>query len=544
MEVRCYKITMKKILVLITVITSIFLFEGVIKCSIDVQPYPLLSYSASVKANAMGNSYNSLVWDVFNTMLNPAINGVIDRKNVGIASSLLYENTVLNCVSYVHPTLEKGNFSAGIIYLGSYGAKQTDEFNRYTGSEFSYNNILSVIGWGKEILLRKLYVGGNIKFLFDSIESYTRSGFTTSIGGIYKLNNNIFFASNINNLLSINLSESKDNFLVGFNLGFGIKPLENLGLGIGLGKNKNSNSILDTYSFGLEYTGIKFLSIRAGKNNLETTFGFGINYKKLDFSYATVFQNYLGFSHRIAVDYKFGKTLEEIWAERMKTLPGAEELELVEAKLKTEEEKKRYFQSLFEEAVKNYTTGNYKQALANFNKAKEIYPDATDIDIYIEKIKLVSSFYPSITAKDKISKLLIRGINFFVKGDNLSAVKVINYASSLAPQDTNIARLLSTIEEKTGVRAEKIESPAGTTIVDKLHNESLIAFRKRDYATAVKLCEEILLLEPEDVLAYKRLGSAFYAMGEKEKAIQMWEQALKLDPKDDKLRRMLETIKK
>jgi tetratricopeptide (TPR) repeat protein len=199
---------------------------------------------------------------------------------------------------------------------------------------------------------------------------------------------------------------------------------------------------------------------------------------------------------------------------------------------------------LFEEAVKNYTTGNYKQALANLNKAKEIYPDATDIDIYIEKIKLVSSFYPSITPKDKISKLLIRGINFFVKGDNLSAVKVINYASSLAPQDTNIVRLLSTIEEKTGARAEKIESPAGTTIVDKLHNESLIAFRKRDYATAVKLCEEILLLEPEDVLAYKRLGSAFYAMGEKDKAIQMWKQALKLDPKDEKLRQLIETIKK
>jgi tetratricopeptide (TPR) repeat protein len=529
---------MKKFLII-----TFFLFTT-INVLANVQPYPLLSYSVSVKANAMGNSYNSLVWDVFSTVLNPAVNGVIDRKNVGIASSLLYENTVLSCISYLHPTLDKGNFAVSIVYLGSYGAKQTDEYNRYTRSEFGYTNILSVIGWGKEILLRKLYIGGNIKFLSDNIDGYFRSCFTTSIGGIYKLNNNMFFASNINNLLSLSFAETKDILLVGFNFGFGIKPFENLSLGLDVGKNKDTGNIFDTYSFGLEYTGIKPLSLRAGRNNLETTFGFGVNYKNLELNYATVFQNYLGFSHRIAVDYKFGKTLEEIWAERMKTLPGAEELELVEAKLKTEEEKKRYFQSLFEEAVKNYTTGNYKQALANFNKAKEIYPDATDIDIYIEKIKLVSSFYPSITLKDKISKLLIRGINFFVKGDNLSAVKVINYASSLAPQDTNIARLLSTIEEKTGVRAEKIESPAGTTIVDKLHNESLIAFRKRDYATAVKLCEEILLLEPEDVLAYKRLGSAFYAMGEKDKAIQMWEQALKLDPKDEKLRQLVKTIKK
>jgi tetratricopeptide (TPR) repeat protein len=529
---------MKKFLV----ITN-FLFTT-INILANVQPYPLLSYPVSVKANAMGNSYNSLVWDVFSTVLNPAVNGVLDRKNVGIASSLLYEDTVLSCVSYLHPTLDKGNFSASIIYLGSYGAKQIDEFNRYTGSEFSYNNILSVIGWGKEILLRKLYVGGNIKFLFDSIGSYTRSGFTTSIGGIYKFNNNMFFASNINNLLNINLSETNDVVLLGFDLGFGIKPFENLSLGIDIGKDKNAENVIDKYSFGIEYTGIKLVSIRAGKNNLETTFGFGFNYRNLEFNYATVFQNYLGFSHRVAVDFKFGKTLEELWAEKMKTLPATEELELVEAKLKTEEEKKKYFQSLFEEAVKNYTSGNYKQALASLNKAKEVLPEATDVDIYIERIKLVSSLYPSITVKDKVSRLLVRGITFFIKGDNLSAVKVINYASSLAPQDSDIARLLSTIEEKTGVRAEKIESPVGTTIVDKLHNESLIAFRKRDYATVVKLCEEILLLEPEDVLAYKRIGSAFYAMGEKNKAVQMWEQALKLDPRDEKLRRIVETIKK
>ncbi len=528
---------MKKILIITFLLIKINILA-------NVQPYPLLSYSVSVKANALGNSYNSLVWDVFNTVLNPAINGVLDRKNVGVSSSLLYENTIIGCIAYFHPTLEKGNFSLNIIYLDSYGAKRTDEFNRYLDSEFSYTNILSVIGWGKEILLRKLYVGGNIKFLSDNIGNYSRNCFTTSLGVIYKMTNSIFFASNLNNLLNINLSDTEDVILIGINFGLGIKLFENLSLGLDIGKNRNNSNVFDTYSFGLEYTAMNLLSLRVGRSNLENTFGFGINYKNLEFNYATVIQNYLGISHRVAVDFKFGKTLEELWAEKIKALPGTEELEIIETKLKTEEEKKKYFQTLFEEAVKNYTTGNYKQALTNLNKAKEIMPEAIDLDIYIERIKLVSSLYPVITARDKVSRLLVRGITFFIKGDNLSAVKVINYALNLAPDDSNIMRLLSTIEEKTGIRAEKIESPAGTTIVDKLHNESLIAFRKRDYATVVKLCEEILLLEPEDVLAYKRLGSAFYAMGERDKAIQMWEQALKLNPKDDKLRKLIDTIKK
>lgn len=508
------------------------------------QPYPLLYYSPSAKTNAMGSCYNSLSWDVFNTVLNPAISAVLDRKNIGVATALLYENTMLSYIGFLYPTLMQGNFSANVVYLGSYGAKETDEYNRYTGKEFSYTNVISAIGWGKEILLKKIYVGTNIKFLIDSISGYNRSCVTTSLGGIFKLRDNIYIASNINNLLNLNLTDTEDKIPVGINLGFGIKPFEKLKLGVDLGRNKDVSGIFDTYSFGIEWNVLQPVFLRAGRNNLETTFGFGVNYKNLSLDYAIILQEYLGSSHRISLDFKFGKSLEEIWAEKIKELPATEELEVVEAKLKTEEERKKYFQTLFDEAVRYYSNGNYKQSLATFEKAKEVYPDATDVDIYIERIKLISSLYSVISSKDKISRLLVRGINFYINGDNISAVKVINYAASLAPEDKTILRLLTTLEEKTGVRAEKIESPAGMTIVDKLHNESLVAFRKRDYATVVKICEEILLLEPEDVLAYKRLGSAFFAMGERNKAVQMWEQALRLNPRDDKLRQMINILRK
>ncbi len=526
------------ILALICIIPFVKIF------SLETQPLPLLSYPLSTKANAMGNSYNSLAWDVFNSFLNPAINGVLDRKNLGFTTALLYEGTFISCIGYIHPTLNYGNFSTNIVYLGNFGAKETDEYNRFTGNEFSYTNIISGISWGKEVIVKKLYIGGNFKFIVDSISnSYSRSFFTTVLGGIYRLGN-IYIASNINNLLSINLNYTEDRLPVGFNCGFGIKPFEKISVGVDFGRNKNISTIIDTYSFGLEWNVLKILSIRAGKNNLETSFGFGLIFKNLSFDYAAVIQEYLGVSHRVSLDFKFGKSLEEIWAEKLKSLPTEEEIDVIEAKLKTEEERRRYFQSLFEDAIKNYSNGNYKLSLSMLNKAKEVYPNATDIDIYIDKIKLITSIYSEIIPKDKVTRLLVRGISFFINGDNTSAVKVINYASSLSPEDKTILRLLNLIEEKTGIRAEKIESPAGTTIVDKLHNESLIAFRKRDYAQVVKLCEEILLLEPEDILAYKRLGSALYAMGEKEKAISMWQQALRLNPQDEKLRKLIESIKK
>lgn len=535
MKMMKYKVLFNEILAICVVTNLLFSSSEVL---------PLLSYPLSAKANAMGNTYNSSSWDVFNTILNPAINGVLEKKNVGIATSFLYENTILSYVGYLHPTLTHGNFAINLTYLTSYAAKETDEYNRYTGREFSYTNTVLGIGWGKELILRKVYIGSNVKFVMDNLSSYTRNFLTTTLGGIYKPFNNIYLASNVNNLLNIALNHTEDKLPLSVSIGIGIKPFEKLNFGIDFGRNRSIDNLFNSYAFGIEWLVARQVSIRAGKNNLETSFGFGVNIKNLNLDYAAVLQEYLGVSHKISLDFKFGKSLEEIWAEQMKTVPPSEELEIIEAKLQTEEERKKYFQQLFEDAVKNYNTGHYQQSLANLTKAKEIYPDATDVDIYIERVKLITSLYSVIVNKDKVSRLLIRGINFFINGDNVSAVKVINYASSLAPEDKTILRLLTKIEEKTGVRAEKVESPAGTTLVDKLHNESLISFRKRDYAQVVKICEEILLLEPEDVLAYKRLGSAFYAMGEKDKAIQMWEQALRLNPKDDKLRRMVEDVRK
>lgn len=504
----------------------------------------ILSYPVGAKINAMGNTYNSLGFDIFSASLNPSVIGIIDRKNIGLTTAILYESTILNFIGFVIPTLDFGNFALNTLYLNSFAAKQTDEYNRFTGREFSYSNLLTSIGWGREFIVRKFYIGGNMKFLLESIDTHYRSFLTTGLGVVYKFTQNIDLAANVSNVLNLKLANTDDSLPIDINLGIGIKPFERLSLGVDLNKSILKNNLLDRYSFGISWTPHKMFSIRAGKNNIETSLGFGITFKNINVDYAAVLQEYLGISHRISLDYRFGKTLEEIWAERIKGLPATEELEIVEAKLKTEDEKLRYFQSLFNEAVKNYTSGNYRQALNNLNKAKEILPEATDVNIYIDRISLVVPLYPTINPTDKISNLLIRGIGYYIKGDNVSAVKVINYALSLSPDDILISRLLTKIEEKTGVRAEKIESAAGTTIVDKLHSESLIAFRKRDYALAIKLCEDILLLEPEDVLAYKRLGSAFYALGQKEKAIQMWQQALRLDPRDEKLKSMLENLRR
>ncbi len=509
---------------------------------VAVETTSILNYPLGARVNAMGNTYAGLSADVFSSYLNSGLLGMINRKEVGFATAILYENTIMNYFGYVHPTVDYGNFAVGVSHLTSWGAKETNEYNQFTGNEFSFNSVLFNFCWGREII-RKFYTGGNAKFVSNSLYTYSQNFFTTNIGIIYLVSSAITLGANFNNLFTLTLSDTEDKLPLGVNFGLGIKPFETFILGIDVGKRKTGSSLLDTYSFGLETSIWKMFNLRAGRNNLETTLGFGVIYKNINFDYALVLQDYLGSTHRISLDFKFGKTLEELWAEKIKGMPTAEDIEIVEAKLQTEEEKKKYFQTLLEEGIRDATRGYIKQALSKFTKAKEVLPEATDVDIYIDRVSLVASFYTTIPAQGDINSKILRGVRYFINGDNVNSVKLLSYALSKSPENRTLARLLTKIEEKTGIRAEKIELPSGRTIVDQKHNEALIAFRKKDYARVVALCDEILFLEPEDAEAYKKLGSAFYAMGEKEKAIKMWEQALSLDKKDTRLAEFIKRVK-
>ena len=52
----------------------------------------------------------------------------------------------------------------------------------------------------------------------------------------------------------------------------------------------------------------------------------------------------------------------------------------------------------------------------------------------------------------------------------------------------------------------------------------------------------MLIVDPGNAAAYKRLGSAFYAMGNQRRAVEAWEESLKRDPSDRDLRDFLNNM--
>ena len=62
------------------------------------------------------------------------------------------------------------------------------------------------------------------------------------------------------------------------------------------------------------------------------------------------------------------------------------------------------------------------------------------------------------------------------------------------------------------------------------------------YDRAIVTLNEILALEPRDVLALKRLGSAYFSLGQKKRAKESWERALVLQPNDATLKKFIARV--
>ena len=56
--------------------------------------------------------------------------------------------------------------------------------------------------------------------------------------------------------------------------------------------------------------------------------------------------------------------------------------------------------------------------------------------------------------------------------------------------------------------------------------------------------QEVLLLDPDNVIAYKRMGSAYKEMGLMDRALECWKKALSLDPADEFTRSLVAQFEK
>ncbi len=491
----------------------------------------------------MGDAAVATTTDVYAPYWNPGALGKVEQKEIGAFHAMLWEETSFSFLSYVQPSL-KGTLGASFIRLYSGGAEKRDINNVKQGS-FADQQMALAAAYGMQVY-EKLYWGFGGKYVNASIDTYSRNNLTFDSGLYYQANDRLSLGMNLQNIIAATMGDTDDKLPVTVRVGSGYEILDDnkLLLAVDMGRKFNDGKASDFYCLGLESRISKLLSLRLGRNKEELTAGFGLGLHPYALDYAMAVHD-LGPSHRVSFNYKFGMTIAEIRKklEKPAVVEIAEIAEPVRKEDSAEEvARKEKLQEKFREAYRSaidlYKRGMYTQSLDKFTLAQKLDPTDPDIPIYIERLNLIVPIVPQNITAGKTSELLRRGITYFIEGNGDGSVKTVAYALSTEPDNFTIARLLTRVEEKTGIKAEYTKPASGMSVVDLKLYESLIAFRQKDYAKVIDLCEEVLVLEPRNDMAFKRLGSAFFALGEKAKAVMSWKRALEIKP-DATLRRLI-----
>lgn len=490
------------------------------------RPGAFMSWGAGARHLALGGAGTAVGdADAFSPYYNSASLGFIEQKEIGTLQAVLWEETAYSYLSYVHPMLDRGAIGFDVIRLYSGGAVKTDENNRVTG-DFAGQQIAVGIGYGKAVT-EKLSVGLRGRVHNNTLDTVSASGVAMDVGAAYRLTPLADAGLSFANVISVIAGDTSDTMPVVAKIGGGYRVFgERLRLAMDYGATLGDGSSVGSYAVGIESRLNKYFALRLGKNREEMTGGFGLGFGGFNLDYAMA-THYLGLSHRASFNFRFGRSTAELRELARKASAAAKLIESSEITSAAPEDEQRImaFQENYQSAINMYKRGLFTIALDRFKNAGNIDPTDPDVPLYVERLNLITPIVPQNMSTDKVSELMRRGIVYFVEGHGQSSVKTLAYALSLEPDNFTMMRLLGRVEEKTGYRVDRSQPASGLTLVDKMQYEGLIAFKRKDYAETIKLCEEILLLEPDNALALKRMGSAFYALGEKDKAKKMWERS-------------------
>jgi tetratricopeptide (TPR) repeat protein len=546
----------------------------------------------SARAVGMSNAFTAVADDVYAVHYNPAGLATLGRPEfatsyskllTGLSDSSNIQNSFL---AYQRP-LKAGKWgNAGLAW----NYFTLDNLYRESSLYMSYGRALM-----EETQPGKLFVGGSLKFLNRSLGSNSQAnnavGPTGIVGGVdpvlqsasksnmdidwgvlYRVKPRWTAGLMVQHFLQPNIAFSpNDTDTLGRNIKLGGSyktPFMTLATDIGFIKAPNGSTDKQV-AFAAE----KWLptlihgafavrgSLAAGSRSYRQL-GMGLSYRihrlQFDYGFAIPLGGLAGTtgSHRLGLTFRFGRasageqpTLAEAITENLTDLA---QVGTPEFKYQMEDLalfKRTAIDELLRQAKVDVSAGRFGDALEKLDQASSLKPGDPRIEGSRERLKVISSVYPQLTeySTDPAQAALYEGSLDFLIGKTRDAIKKIAYGQSLAPSSEKPEALLEAVEKHSGVaRASAPITPSQRTApaagAEKLVAGNLalieVAMREREYDKVVKLATQVIELDAANAVAYKRLGSAYYAQSRNPEALKALRSAYKLEQDSEEKRKL------
>lgn len=190
--------------------------------------------------------------------------------------------------------------------------------------------------------------------------------------------------------------------------------------------------------------------------------------------------------------------------------------------------------------------GRYSDALAKLEELLSTDPTSPYYLKAQKQLRRIAALLPRKPSAAKHWNAAADGILAWLgeKEDLPFAYDALRYAGELAPAETVLRKLVSALEEEAPQLKLNDAKPANVGILEHKKELALHSIYDSKFYLAVKELEGVLLLEPEDVTALKRIGSAYLQLKDYRQARQAWQKALELSPEDEQLKEYLQALDK
>jgi tetratricopeptide (TPR) repeat protein len=199
----------------------------------------------------------------------------------------------------------------------------------------------------------------------------------------------------------------------------------------------------------------------------------------------------------------------------------------------------------YAEAKQAYERGDYIIAKDYYNKILADNPTDIDVKTMLSRLDDVVKVALKIDERGQAGDMMRKAMSNYiaVDGNRKASMAGAWYAFQLNPSSLTIA-VKSFLELKYVSILSTMEAPVGDmNIIDQYLFAALNHIYEGRYDLAIQECTIVIELQPGNILAWKRLGSGYYAIGKKDKARETWERALKIAPDDAELKQFIKQIK-
>lgn len=190
--------------------------------------------------------------------------------------------------------------------------------------------------------------------------------------------------------------------------------------------------------------------------------------------------------------------------------------------------------------------GEYRKAFLELQVLLDQDPGDPELTETQRRLETIIKLSPRILPRTRAARAAILGLKGYLAlpPDLRLAHNALRYAKEAAPDERLYTSLLGLLYETYPSLITADAVTPGMKLLEYKHHVALHQIYDAKHHQAVLTLNEILMFEPSDLMALKRLGSAYYSLNRMDDAEAAWTAALKLAPRDKTLTHFLAKIKK